>query len=154
MALQKQTLVSCSVLTALIRVDQQLVRLNPAASEGPGEGLDHLGRAHGPLQLPAEDTPAEQVDPHRQVPPAAGGADGWMSPAQQRFGDGASSSLTVTEPGDLIHLDIQPQASGKQGTLQEEWASMLPYLRIDNGPRCHRALGSLTSQQRLAQLQP
>lgn len=77
-----------------------------------------------------------------------------MSPAQQRFGDGASSSLTVTEPGDLIHLDIQPQASGKQGTLQEEWASMLPYLRIDNGPRCHRALGSLTSQQRLAQLQP
>ena len=74
-ALQKQAVVSSSVLAALIRVDQQLVRLNPAVTEGPVEGLNHQGGVHGPLQLPADDTPTEQIDPHRQVSPAAGGAD-------------------------------------------------------------------------------
>ncbi len=51
-------------------------------------------------------------------------------------------------------------------TLLEEWAYVMPYgisvarnellpayLRIYNGRRCHMALGGLTPQQRLAQLQ-
>jgi transposase InsO family protein len=63
-----------------------------------------------------------------------------------------------------------PRTNGKVErsikTLLEEWAYVMPYgtsvakstllptyLRIDNGRRCHMALGGLTPQQRLAQLQ-
>ncbi|MGB5135794.1 MAG: integrase core domain-containing protein, partial [Prochlorococcaceae cyanobacterium] len=63
-----------------------------------------------------------------------------------------------------------PRTNGKAErfikTLLEEWAYVMPYstsaarnellpayLRIYNGRRCHMALGELTPQQRLAQLQ-
>ena len=63
-----------------------------------------------------------------------------------------------------------PRTNGKVersiNILLEEWAYVMPYgtsadssallptyLRIDNGCRCHMALGGLTPQQRLAQLQ-
>ena len=63
-----------------------------------------------------------------------------------------------------------PRTNGKAErfikTLLEEWAYVMPYgnsaarnellpayLRIYNGRRCHMALGGLTPQQRLAQLQ-
>ncbi len=63
-----------------------------------------------------------------------------------------------------------PRTNGKAErfikTLLEEWAYMMAfstsaarnellpaYLRIDNGRGCHRALGGLTPQQRLALLQ-
>ncbi|WP_259725201.1 hypothetical protein [Synechococcus sp. CS-1332] len=62
----------------------------------------------------------------------------------------------VWPPADFVYIK----------TLLEEWAYVMPYstsaarnerlpayLRIDNGRRCHMALGGLTPQQRLAQLQ-
>ena len=56
-------------------MEEQLLGLHLAVAEGPLEGLDHQGGTHPRIERPAHHTAAEQVDPHRQVPPADSGAD-------------------------------------------------------------------------------
>jgi len=64
-----------SGLAALICVREQLLWLQLAMAEGPIEGLDHQSGIHPVIELPADDTAAEQIDPDGQVPPAGCGAD-------------------------------------------------------------------------------
>ena len=63
------------VLAALVGVQQQRLRRHLAVTEGPVEGLDHQSGIHPAVERPANDTAAEQIDPHRQIPPACRGAD-------------------------------------------------------------------------------
>ena len=63
------------ILTALVRVDDQLLRFHPALAKIPIEGFHHQGRIHAVIQLPANNTAAVQINPDRQVPPAGTGAD-------------------------------------------------------------------------------
>jgi len=58
------------VLAALIGVDQQLIGRHLAMTEGAVEGFDRQGGIHPLIQRPTDDTAAEQVDPHSEVPPA------------------------------------------------------------------------------------
>ena len=58
------------VLAALIGVDQQLIGRHLAMTERAVEGFDRQGGIHPLIQRPTDDTAAEQVDPHSEVPPA------------------------------------------------------------------------------------
>ena len=54
---------------------EQELRLHQAVTEGAVESLNHQGGIHAVIELPADDTTTEQVDPDGQVTPTAAGAD-------------------------------------------------------------------------------
>ena len=61
--LQQDPVVGGPVLAALIRVDEQELRLQQTVIEGAVESLNHQGGIHAVIELPADDTTTEQVDP-------------------------------------------------------------------------------------------
>jgi hypothetical protein len=63
------------VLTALIGVDQMLIRFDLAIAQSPVEGLKHQRALHGGAQGPTDQAAAVQVNPDSQVQPPCCGAD-------------------------------------------------------------------------------
>jgi hypothetical protein len=73
--LEQLSVIGGSVLAALIGMEQQLFSLDLTLALSSVEGLDHQSSIHPLIELPADHSATEQIDPHRQLTPAGFCAD-------------------------------------------------------------------------------